>query len=63
MPNKNDSAPYNWPKGQEEGWFASRIDTFPNGTRIPVYTPRVFDFQVKNCLDKICASKRKVEKK
>ena len=63
MPNKKDSAPYSWPTGQEEGWFASRTDTFPNGTSLRVYTPHVLAFQVKSCLDKISDSQTKDEKK
>ena len=63
MPNKHDKAPYNWPSGQEEAWFASRLDTFPNGTSLRVYAPRLLTAQVKNSLDKVCDGKTKFEKK
>ena len=63
MPNKKDSAPYSWPTGQEEGQFASRTDTFPNGTSLPVYSPRVLAAHVKSCLDEISDGQTKDEKK
>ena len=63
MPNKRDNAPFQWPQGTDEAWFARREDVFPNGTRLPLYSPRVLQNQIKECLDKVVTIQMKAEKK
>ena len=59
MPNKNESKPFKWPTGSEEAWYSSRLDTFPNGTSLRTYAPRVLTAQVKISLDKVAEGKKK----
>ena len=63
MPNKRDNAPFQWPQGTDEAWFARREDVFPNGTRLPLYSPRFLQNQIKECLDKVVTNQMKAEKK
>ena len=63
MPHKRDTVPFKWPHGTDEAWFSQRIDVFPNGTRLPLYSPRVLQNHVKQCLDKVAINQTKAEKK
>ena len=63
MPNKRDNAPFQWPQGTDEAWFARREDVFPNGTRLPLYSPRVLQNQIKECLDKVVTNQTKAVRK
>ena len=63
MPNKRDNAPFQWPHGTDEAWFTRRDDVFPNGTRLPLYSPRVLQNHIKECLDKVVTNQTKAEKK
>ena len=63
MPNKRDKTPFQWPQGKDESWFAKRVDIFPNGTRLAVYSPNVFQTQIHGCLNKIVSSQIKADKK
>ena len=63
MPNKQDNAPFQWPQGTDEAWFARREDVFPNGTRLPLYSPRVLQNQIKECLDKVVTNQTKAVRK
>ena len=63
MPNKRDKIPFQWPQGKDESWFAKRLDTFPNGTQLTVYSPNVFQTQIQSSLDKVVSSQLKANKK
>ena len=63
MPNKQDNAPFQWPQGTDEAWFTRREDVFPNGTRLALYSPRVLQSQIKECLDKVVSNQIKADKK
>ena len=63
MPNKRDKSPFQWPQGKDESWFAKREDIFPNGTRLAVYSPNVFQNQIQECLNKVVSSQMKHDKK
>ena len=63
MPNKRDNAPFQWPQGTDEAWFARREDVFPNGTRLPLYSPRVLQNRIKECLDKVVTNETKAVRK
>ena len=63
MPNKRDKIYFQWPEGKDESWFAKRVDTFPNGTQLTVYSPNVFQTQIQSCLDKVVSSQLKAIKK
>ena len=63
MPNKRDKSPFQWPQGTDEAWFTKREDVFPNGTRLAVYSPRAFQSQIKECLDKVVSIQMKADKK
>ena len=63
MPNKRDNAPFQWPQGTDEAWFARREDVFPNGTRLPLYSPRVLQNHIKEGFDKVVTNQTKAIKK
>ena len=64
MPNPNDSKKFSWPKDgtQDQAWFKSRVDTFPNGTRLVKYDEKLMRNSIKYSLDKICKSQDKCKK-
>ena len=63
MPNKNDKSAFQWPQDKDELWFAQRLDTFPNGTQLKAYAPKVFQSQIQSSLDKMVSSQLKALKK
>ena len=64
MPNSNDSKKYLWPKdgSEDQLWFKSRVDTFPNGTKLVKYDEKLMRNQVKYSLDKVVKSQDKSKK-
>ena len=64
MPNSNDSKKYSWPKdgSKDQLWFKSRVDTFPNGTKLVKYDEKLMRNQVKYSLDKVVKSQDKSKK-
>ena len=63
MPNKKDKIVFPWPQDKDELWFAQRLDTFPNGTQLNAYSPKVFQTPIQSSLDKIVSSQLKALKK
>ena len=63
MPNRKDKIDFQRPQDKDELWFAQRLDTFPNGTQLKPYSPRVFQSQIQSSLDRMVSSQLKALKK
>ena len=59
MPHSHDKRKFAWPTGNEQVWYTSRVDRFPNGTTLSNLPDKVFHKQVCESLDKLCDSKKK----
>ena len=59
MPHSYDKRKFAWPTGNEQVWYTSRVDRFPNGTTLSNLPDKVFHKQVRESLDKLCDSKKK----
>ena len=59
MPHSLDERKFAWPTANEQVWYTSRVDRFPNGTTLSNLPDKVFHKQVCESLDKLCDSKKK----